>query len=51
MLPYLVVVPILVAVFLFVFSGAKAVKILSIIAQAALTGVPYISFSCVKKEK
>jgi len=47
MLPYYVVAPILIAVFLFVFSGVKAVKVLSIIAQTILVGFAgYLFFLC-----
>jgi len=48
MLPYFVITPILIAVFLYVFSSVKAAKIVAIVAQAVFTGFAAYLFFLVK---
>ena len=51
MLPYYVIAPILIAVFLYVFSSAKAARIIAIAAQAVLTGfAAYLFYLCKDSE-
>jgi len=51
MLPYYVITPILIAVFLYVFATAKTARVIAIAAQAVLTGFSaYLFYLCKDRE-